>query len=120
VQRHLKPLLVGLACSFAVFVIGFALTQFAMAYMSSEEFGQSGIRLYFAWAMLMLVVPAFAAGYVAKAWGAAYGAVLACIPIYLWSLVNTNFPTTLYLAFVGVAVVGGYLGQSLAMKRHAS
>ena len=118
--RPLKPLLVGIAASVLVFAACFAFLQFAVSGATDEEVNQWGLYIYFTWAMLMLFVPSFAAGYVAKGWGIAYGLVLGSIPIVLWPIVNHGFPSLFYVPWLAVAAMGGYLGQVLGRKMHAS
>lgn len=113
----LRPLIVGLAVSAAIFVICLVVLQIAIAVVPEESFGPVGIELYFAWAILMLFFPAFAAGYVAKGSGVVYGALLAAIPIFLFSLVTDGSPTVFYLMWLAVAAVGGHLGQVMALKK---
>ena len=117
---RLKPLIIGLALSAAIFVICFVVLQIAIAVVPEESFGPVGLELYFAWAILMLFFPAFAAGYVAKGSGAVYGGLLAGIPIILFSLVVEGSPTVFYLMWLAVAAVGGHIGQVMALKNRAS
>lgn len=118
--RWLKPFLIGLATAAVVFVAGFALLQVALRHLPEGDVGQTGMAVYVSWAAVMLALPAFVSGYSARAWGAAYGVVLACVPILLWSTVNVDFPIVLYFGFVAIAAIGGHAGQVLSNRRHAS
>ena len=117
--RWLKPLLIGLAALAAVFVAGFVVLQVAMRHLPEGDVGRTGMTVYAVWALVMLAFPAFVSGYTARSWGAAYGVVLACIPILLWSTVNAGFPIVLYFGFIVIAAIGGHVGQVVSNRRHA-
>jgi hypothetical protein len=110
-------LVIGLAISGAVFVICLLVVGVAASRMSATEMNQSGLKLYFGWAALMLLLPSLAAGYAAGHSGLAYGALLSAIPILLWPFVVHGFPIVWYVGWVALGAIGGYLGQLLRTNR---
>lgn len=117
---RLRPLVFGLAASLAVFAALFAVVQITFHAFPPDVVGpRIGMEVYLVGAVLMLFLPAFAAGLFAKRYGALYGIVLAGIPIVLFSLVNEGVPSAFYLMWLAVAAVGGHCGQLVARRRHA-
>lgn len=116
---RIKPILVGLAVSIVVLVVCSVALQLTGDYLSEERMAQWGIHIYLVGGFLMLLVPGFAAGYTAPGYGALYGALLAGLPIVLFSFVATGTPYAFYLFWLAVAAFGGYLGQVIAARRHA-
>src|SRR5574343_326902 len=102
---RLKPLMIGWALFFAILAICSVALLIGIAVVPEESFAPAGLVLNFTWAILMLFLPAFAAGYVAKSSGAVYGALLAVIPIILFSLVIEDSPGIFFLMWLSVAVV---------------
>jgi hypothetical protein len=99
------------------FGVCLGVAQVIFASVADKSIGRIGMETYMVGAVLMLFLPAFAAGLVAKRSGALYGVVLAGIPIVLFSMVNQGVPTAFYLMWLAVAAVGGYCGQRVAARR---
>jgi len=114
-----KPLLVGFVASMLTFGLCFIVAQVIFANVSGEAIGRIGMETYLVGAALMLFLPAFVAGFVAKRSGALYGVLLAGFPIVLFSMVNEGVPSAFYLMWLAVAAVGGYCGQFVALRRRA-
>jgi hypothetical protein len=114
---RVKPLVVGFAAAMAAFGVCFIVAQIIFAGIFPESFGRIGMEVYLVGAAPVLFIPAFAAGFLAKRFGAMYGVVLAGIPIALFSMVNKGEPSAFYLMWLAMAAVGGHVGQVVAAAR---
>ena len=116
---RVKPLVVGFAAAMAAFGACFIIAQIILASVFPESLSRIGMEVYLVGAAPMLFVPAFAAGFFAKRFGAMYGVVLAGIPIAFVSMVNVGVPSAFYLMWLAMAAVGGHVGQVVAARKHA-
>jgi hypothetical protein len=115
-----KPLVVGFTAAMAAFGVCFFVAQIIFASVFPEPLGRIGIEVYLVGAAPLLFIPAFAAGFFAKRFGAVYGVVLVGIPIALISIVNESVPSAFYLMWLAMAAVGGHVGQVIAARKHAA
>lgn len=109
----------GLVASVLTFAVCLGIGRVIFANLSDESIARIGMEAYMVGAVFMLFLPGFVAGFIAKRRGALYGAVLAGIPIVLFSFVNEGVPSAFYLMWLAVAAVGGYCGQLVAARRLA-
>ena len=114
-----KPLVVGFTAAMAAFGVCFFIAQIIFASVFPESLGRIGMEVYLVGAAPLLFIPAFAAGFFAKRFGAVYGVVLVGIPIALYSIVNESAPSAFYLLWLTMAAVGGYVGQVVAARQDA-
>lgn len=115
---RVKPLVFGFAAAMAAFGACLLVTQIFFASVFPESTGRIGMEVYLVGAAPLLFIPAFAAGFFAKRFGAVYGVVLVGIPIALFSIVNESVPSAFYLLWLAMAAVGGYAGQVVAARHN--